>query len=623
MLVNKPETFDVIMRRLNHADTKWVAVDTETSGLDWKTNHIIGWVLTFGPGPYDTFYIPVRHAPGGNIPGDCLIPQTDDGWDGSLHWVEPQIIAGLAGKQLIFHNGAFDMKFMHRVGWRTDGNSQMVDTMIGAYLIDELRRSLSLDACCKDFNVQAKKGQELYDYIAEETGCAATKDAMGNLWRVRGDVPVVYEYGEGDGTSTYQLWHAITPELSKVYYENAAGKYTLTKIAITEFKLMPVLHRMSMRGVRVDEELLDSIVTQFESDYKDAMLGLGDLNVRSPLQMVKYFESHGVTDWPVSAKVGRPSFPESWLLTTEPGRVIVKARKYRTLLDNFLIPIKTKHIYNGKAHTDFHQTRDENYGTRTGRLSTTAPNLGAMPGKRQAALGKLFRTIFIPDEGMEFTEGDYNVCEIRICTSYCKAKAWVDGFKKGLDAHTAVAQSIEIERIFAKRINLAIMTGAGKHKIAAELGLPVNEGLAIVDQYFMGLPELKKFQKRSADIFASRGFVSTLGGRRLHLADRSKSYTAVNRLTQGGNADMVKAAMVEIEKQEGSELLLTVYDSALVQHEKGDAGARDRMLNAMVNMDGLNIPLQVPMVVDYGYGPNWGEAAFSEVGKVEWKPEKW
>jgi DNA polymerase-1 len=619
MLISKWEMFEMVMRRVK--DAKRVVVDVETSGLVWHKNHIIGWVLTVGPGPDDTFYIPVRHAGGGNLPDPaCGLPMTADGWDGRIHAGERAILEVLIDKVLVFHHGAFDLKFMHRIGYDSRKN-KVEDTMVAAYITDELRFSLSLDACCKDEKVQAKLGSDLYKHIASVTGCAADKSAMGHLWRTSAEEQAVWEYGDGDGTSTYQLYEVLSKQINEPYYENATRSFDLKTVANVEYGLIPVLHRMSMRGVKVDEERLSGLIGEINREFEQAQEATGGINVRAPTQVKEYFIKAGVTDWPHTEK-GAPSFAGDWLETTEAGRNIIKVRKFRTLLDSFLLPMKD-YMVNGRVHADFHQTRDEEFGTRTGRLSITNPNLGAMPGKRQGELGKRFRSVFIPDKGKEFTEGDFAACEIRICAHYCKAPTWVKGFYNGLDPHTAVANDVGIDRKNAKTINLALMTGSGKSAIAKKLGLSESEGSALVDRYFRGLPELKKFQNDAKNVFSSRGFITTLLGRRLHLADRTKGYTALNRLTQGGNADVCKAAMIAMDKVEGADLLLTVYDSALVQHDIGDDGAKKRSMEAMVDMKAMGVPIEVPMEVECGTGSNWGEATFAkDQRKVTWFPDE-
>jgi DNA polymerase-1 len=148
------------------------------------------------------------------------------------------------------------------------------------------------------------------------------------------------------------------------------------------------------------------------------------------------------------------------------------------------------------------------------------------------------------------------------------------------------------------------------------LGLPTQEGHALVDQYFSGLPELKTFQRQSGAAFRSRGFVTTIGGRRLQLEDPRKDYTALNRLTQGGNADLTKKALVEADKVDETTLATAVHDSVLFQVVKGNHEARDKVLRAMVDA-GHDLGFSIPMGVEYGGGNTWGDATFNTEGKMD------
>lgn len=617
MLINKIPMLDMVIRRIE--DAPEVVLDVETSGLDYLKNHIVGWVVTVGPTPNDTFYIPVRHAGGGNMPAIIQIPTTSENWNREdIHPAEFRLIKAIKNKPLVFHHASFDMAFMSQVGWEPSG--PIADTMIAAYLLDELRTSLSLEACCKEEKVAAKLSSIMYQHLAEKLGCAPDKSSMSHFWRLPGDDAVAVNYASGDGTSTYQLWQEYKRRIATPYFVNATREFDLKRVAAVEFALIPVLHKMRMRGVKVNEERLTHLINTLEADFKKSQKLIGDLNPRSPLQMRAYFEKHNITSWPKTLK-GAPSFPELWLKTTEPGRAVLVARKYRTILDTFLLPMRGRHMRNGRVHTNFHQTRDELFGTKTGRLSTTDPNLGAQPGKRQKEMGALFRSVYEADEGMEFCEADYRAMEIRICAHYCKAKAWVDGFWKGLDPHTAVAQDIGIERPQAKVINLGIMMGMGKGRVAQELNMPMGEANATVDRYFAGLPELAQFQQQSANVFRSRGFVSTLLGRRLQLANPNKAFTAVNRLTQGGNADCMKSAMVALDKHDDISMSLTVYDSCLFQVEKGNVAARERAIQKMVDMPAIGIPeFSIPMEAEYGQGKTWADATFTVLGHERWEP---
>lgn len=611
-LINTAEEAEKLLQRLQQSSR--IVYDAETSGLDWKTNHIIGHVITFGPDPRDSFYVPVRHRDGGNLEG-CRPEPEAVSWQGAANWFEDTLIEYLnrQNMKICFHNGAFDMKFLTRIGFKKGAKTE--DTMIAAYLVDELRRSFSLDACCRDEGVQEKKGMALYQRIAEYTNQPLSEkrpqEIMAFLWMLPGDDDVVVDYSAGDGTSTWQLMDALWEKIKKPYYENQFRSYDLQRVAEVEFALMPVLNKMMTRGIKIDLEYFAELTKQIGDEYQEAAEKIGDLNVRSRNQMMEYFRSHDIENWPMTPK-GNPSFNEKWLLTTEPGQRIVKARKFRTLHDSYLKPMRERHIVDGRLYVNYSQTMDEDYGTKTGRLSAHDPNITGQPGKRQGELGKRFRTAYIPDRG-NWISADYQTCEIVVCCHYCKAAVWLEGFKNGVKAHQSVSDAIGIPYQHAKTINLGLMTGMGKNALAEDLGIPLNEAITLVNQYFDGLPEVKRFQKKSMANFRNRGFVSTLLGRRLQLDDARFAYRALNRLTQGGNADIIKERMVamdEVADHNGSELILNVHDDISFECDEKEQAVE--MVDCMKDMSGVGLSL--PMQVDWGRGPNWGVATFNEEG---------
>ena len=618
MLANDNDKLQEVLNRLRQCDE--YVYDAETSGLDWRVNHVVGHVLTFGPAPEDTYYVPIRHAGGGNAFDNKYAVQTEDGWSPTQvpRWEDQLILEMSRGdKVMIGHHLSFDLSMLYKLGFTARGAFR--DTMVEAYLVNELRRSFSLDACCRDEQVEEKKGELLYEYLAEKFGGEAKRDQMANYWRTDASDFIVHDYATGDGTSTWQLHNVLMQRILEDVYlgtnkDGVKGYSNLEKVHEVESKLIPVLHNMRMRGIKIDENRLAEVYDKTNTDFEAAMEAIGNINVKAPTQVKKYFTDHGITDWPTT-KLGNASFPEWWLEKTEPGQKIVAVRKNRTMLDSFLKPLMEKHLYNGRVHTEFHQTRDEHFGTVTGRLSNSGPNLTAVPGKRQGERGRFFRSIFIPDEGYEWDDGDFNTCEIRICAHYCRAKLWVEGYASGVDPHTAVSEALGIERRYAKAINLGLMTGMGQTKLAAELGIGKKEGEAVLNRYFGGLPELKKFQRTSKQRFIRRGFMSTLLGRRLRLEDNRRAYTSVNRLTQGGNADLTKSKLVEMSAVEEAQMLIPVHDSLGWQRPIGREDIRDEMVNIMERVDGVNsyVKMTVPMKVDIGSGLDWGTASFEEI----------
>jgi DNA polymerase-1 len=477
--------------------------------------------------------------------------------------------------------------------------------MVMAYITNELRPGFSLAECCADEKVQAKKGEELYKYLAQTLGVPEKKASMGFYWQTNAEATIVHEYATGDGSSTWQLWEALVKRIEAE---------ELTKVWQIESDLLPVLHRMRLRGVAVDRERLAEVVTHTERQLQAAQAALGEVNVRSSASVREFLKARGIVDgWPLTEK-GQPHFSEKWLMTTPPGQLVVAVRKHRTLLESFLRPMLEQHLRNGRVHSEYHQSKDaDRFGTITGRLSSTSPNMTQAPGKRQGERGKYFRSMFKPDYG-QWVEADFNSAEIRIAAHYSKAKLWLDGFANAVDPHTAVAKALGINRRHAKTINLGLVMGMGAKRLASELGVGELEGTAVLDRYFQGLPELRQLQQQASRRFEQRGWVRTISGRKLRLKEAKAAFTAVNRLTQGGCADLLKSRLVEMDEvaraYPETDLLLSVHDS--ISWQTADPEADRALRHAMTGTGKSEITFSIPMEIEVGSGDSWGSATFSE-----------
>jgi DNA polymerase-1 len=425
---------------------------------------------------------------------------------------------------------------------------------------------------------------------------------MGFYWQTNAEASIVHDYACSDGTSTWQLWEALVKQIEA---------QDLTRIWQIESDLLPLLHRVRMRGVKVDQSRLAQIMEYVEKQLAAASAAIGDLNVRSSKAVTEHLKAHGVDGWPLTEK-GAPNFSERWLMTSEPGRAIVAARKYRTLRDSFLVPLAGQHLRNGRVHAQYHQTKNEGlFGTVTARLSCTEPNLQQLPGKRQGERGQFFRSMFVPDCG-QWVEADFKACELRIGAHYSKAKLWVDGFAKGTDPHTVVAETLGIPRPMAKVITLGTMMCMGTKRLASELGIGDAEGAAIMNRYFSQLPELKRLQQQAAQVFERRGYIRSISGRRFRLKEPKFAFRAVNRLTQGGNADLLKSRLVEMDAvaqaYPGTDLLLSVHDSVSWQTDNEEANRALQL--TMIGTEKSEIKFDIPMEIDVNSGASWGEATF-------------
>ena len=599
--------------------SKVVVLDVETSGLSYWNSHIVGWVLTVGPSTSDTFYVPVRHAGGGNLPG-CTVPDKCDNWDGTLHWFEVELAKVLAApRTVVAHNLQFDLWFARRHGVVPSG--PFVDTMVTQSLINEHQSSMSLDACCSAQGVIAKKGLGLYQYLASQFGGEAVPNQMAHYWETNASIPIVHEYAAGDGTSTWELYESQLDTIAN------SGDNGLQNVYGVECRVLPAVHSMIWRGIRVDEERLYQ-VEQIVKRRLERSIGkfAPDFNPRSPLQMKKLFIDAGITDYPVTDK-GNASFTEEWLMQSELGRTVVDVRKYSTLLSSFIDPLKNKHLHNGRVHPWYNQSRDEFRGTVTGRFSSSGPNQQQIP-KRNKQLGKLFRSIYVPDEGKIWASVDYSQCEPTLLAHYLSVSGWPDnalslGYKADppVDSHTAVANAAGIDRDSAKRLNQACITGAGKNKVVEELmkkGRTHAEASLIHAKYFEGLPGIRPLQNLMSNTMKTRGYIRTLLGRRCRMDSDGMSYKAMNRVLQGGNADIIKLKMAEVYEYLESvnssvEVLASIHDSLDYQFEEDDRHHYDRCIEIMTSFGPEDkISLSLPLRVDAGEGTNWAIASYGD-----------
>lgn len=635
------------LRRLK--DAKDVVVDLETTGLDWRKNAICGWVLTFGPAPQDSYYLAVRHKAGGNIL-DWAGPQTADGWDGSLHPIETELIVGLdqQDKSLTFHNGAFDLRFAWRLGMKKL-QARFFDTIINAALLDEWQPKFSLEYCCEQAGVAAKKSALITEYLCSKFPEAAAnpRQAMGFFWQLSGDDPVAIDYATGDGTSTFQLRDWQMTQLTKPlpdHFNVPDNCRTLERVHDVESRLIPVLARMSGVGIKIDEEYLDFLLSDKPGGISQQIDKLQaefpqDFNFRSPNDVQKWCVDKGVLNWPFTPgrmnkqpgrRVPQPSFPGEWLKLHPETKKISTVRKLLTLRDTFMKPMKETHLWKGRVHTVFHQLGDGEFGTPTGRLSASAPNLQAVT-KHEWEIGKLHRRVFIPDESKRWANADFSQIEPRLLAYYAGIKILLEGFRAVpyVDAHTSVSAQMNSnwpnmskdERKhyrdkYGKRINQTVLTGGGKSVIVSKYGVPVAEVDEAWDKYHAAMPELKPWQKSVARNLKRRGLVVTLLGRRCRMGPDGRDYIGPNRLLQGGNADLIKTKLVQIDEYLASEgrpldVLNNIHDDIAFQFDEGARRVYNRCLEIMVDVSpGQPIELDVPMAVDTGEGSSWSEATY-------------
>jgi DNA polymerase I-like protein with 3'-5' exonuclease and polymerase domains len=594
-----------------------IAIDLETcdpgmktSGPGWptKNGYIVGFALAVDGWKG---YFPIRHGGGGNL-------------DEKRVRKFVQTVLDLPCDK-IFFNAAYDVGWLKAEGFRING--RIIDAMIAAALIDENRFSYSLNALGFDFLQETKSEQGLRD-AAKEFGV----DPKGELYKL----PAMYvgEYAEQDAVLTLKLWQFFRIEIIK---------QELTDIFNLETDLCPHLIEMTYRGVRFDQNKAEQVYVQFNAREKKALAQIKSLSgvqvdIWAAASIAKAFDKLGI-EYPRTEK-GAPSFTKGFL-NAHPhpiAKAIVDAREYNKANGTFIDSLVSHAKYDGRIHGHINQLRSDEGGTVSGRLSMSNPNLQQIPA-RHPEIGPAIRSLFVPEEGEIWASLDFSQQEPRLAVHYAKLLE-LRGADKAADAyindpttdfHQMVADMAGIPRKQAKLIGLAILYGAGKGRMAAELDLSTEEAGELIANFHARVPFMKGLitaVQQRIDHPASNGSVRTLLGRRcrfnlweptefgLHKAlpreqavleygprlKRAYTYKGLNRLIQGSAADQTKKSMLACIDM-GKLPLLQVHDELCLSV----VSLEEAHKYAQVMMD--CVKLEVPSKVDVETGPSWGEAA--------------
>lgn len=624
-LVNTWEGVERLFRILR--ESRHVTLDVETSGLDWRKNHIVGWVIT--PYKEDSMYVPVRHLGGGNLPG-CQIPVTPEGWKGDLHPFEIELakIAAEVWRRWVGHNFIFDLRFCHRHGVELYGEYE--DSMVNAPLIDENQFSFSLDNVARLMEVQSKKGQELYQYISDTFDVPADKKSMGHFWRTNAEVPIVWQYAAGDGVTTEEVWDKQQVELD----DDSTGR-NLRTVHNVENRLIKTLYRMTKGGIRIDEDELHRVDREFADLVGEASKQLPPgFKTNSPKNIKELLGDRIDDNWPrnpvtkaemvKASKEGRkpkgaPKFDEATLMMVPEGRLIIDTRKMEHARSTFTGPMIERHLHLGRVFCEFNQMVSDDYGAISGRLSSSNPNMQQVP-KRDKRISKPYRRAFLPEEGHIWYDNDYKQQEYVVFTDYTGDPILMKGYEQDppVDIHQSVADMLSVERDpTAKRMNLGMLYGMGVAKLALSLGVSVAQAQKWMDQYHRKFPYAKKFLKGAERRARQRGYVFTYLGRRRRFPDPRFAHKAGNGVIQGSSADITKLKMVEIDEYFASEgdvfrLMLQCHDSLSWSGPKDRPDINSEAVRIMRDFDSEDalIKMRVPLGVDSDTGRNWSEATF-------------
>ena len=399
-----------------------------------------------------------------------------------------------------------------------------------------------------------------------------------------------------------------------------------------DLPVSPVLARMERTGIRVDTAVLGGLSSQMETEITrlteeiHALAG-HSFNINSPLQLGKVmFEEMNL---PVQGKTGKTKNYSTGADVLETLAVeypiAAKVLEFRgssklksTYVDALPTMIKPG---TGRVHTTFNQT-----GAATGRLSSFDPNLQNIPIR--TSLGREIRAAFVPEPGWVMIAADYSQIELRLLAHLSKDAVLVDAFRNGEDIHTRTAAEVfgaapmfvtpEMRRS-AKAVNFGIVYGQTAFGLSQSLGIPRGEAQLYIKNYFERYAGVRRWIDQTIAQVRAVGYALTMHGRRRPIPEiQSRNpnlrgfaeRTAVNTPLQGSASDLIKLAMIRLDKELDQEkmktrVLLQVHDELLLESPAEEAEAAAVMVKRV--MEGV-AKLEVPLLVEAGVGPNWRDA---------------
>ena len=396
-----------------------------------------------------------------------------------------------------------------------------------------------------------------------------------------------------------------------------------------DFPLMAVLARMEVRGIKLDTDFLktmsDELSGQIKAVQKDMYELVGqEFNIGSPAQLAEILfgklqlSTVGVKKGKTGYSTGQKELDK--LRGQHPIIELIETYRELTKLQNTYLDALPKLIDEGsRLHTDFRQDV-----AATGRLSSSEPNLQNIPVRSE--VGRKIREAFVPEKGSVFVSADYSQFELRLAAVLAGDRAMIKDFNSDIDIHAKTASDVykipleqvsKNQRRDAKVINFGVLYGMGPHALAQNTGMSFHEAKTFIDEYFRLRAPIRKYIDATIAKAKNDEYVETYFGRRRPTPDaRSSNFVvraaaeraAANMPIQGTEADLMKMAMLEVEKKlDGlGEQVLQIHDSILVECPKKNA---DQVRELLVEtMENIYPDLGIKLKVDVSTGKNWGEA---------------
>ena len=589
--------FDIWFARLEGAAA--FAFDTETTSLDYMQAEIVG--VSFAVQAGEAIYIPLAH----DYPGaPDQLPR-----DEVLERLRPLLEDPARAK--IGQNLKYDKSVLANHGIELNGIAY--DTMLESYVLDATATRHDMDSLALKY-----LGVKTITY-EEVAGKGAKQIPFSQV-----GIEQATDYAAEDADITLQLHETLWPKLD--------GEPSLRSVFLDiDMPLVPVLSRLERNGALVSRQLLQQQSHQLGHRLleleREAHEQAGQaFNLGSPKQLGEILYTK--LGLPVIKKTptGAPSTAEEVLAE------LAEEYPLPTILMEYRGLSKLKSTYTdklpemidsrtGRIHTSYQQAV-----AATGRLSSTDPNLQNIPVRTPE--GRRIRQAFIAAPGYRIVAADYSQIELRIMAHLSHDAGLVKAFALGEDIHRATAAEVfgavlaEVshdQRRSAKAINFGLIYGMSAFGLAKQLEVGRSEAQAYIDLYFTRYPGVKQFMDSTRTSAAERGYVETIFGRRLYVPEIASSNgqrrqaaerTAINAPMQGTAADIIKRAMIAIDKwlvesRIDARMIMQVHDELVF--EVAEAAVDGFCAEVKARMEAA-AELSVPLVVEVGVGANWDEA---------------
>ena len=589
--IDSPKAQRVLVENL--LSQKAVCFDTETTSLEETEAELIGLSFSYKKGL--AYYIPIS--------------ENQEEAKKTLEIFRPFFEKRDVLK--IAHNIKYDYKVLKNYDIEVRG--AIFDTMIAHYLI----------------NPDMKHGMDYLSEIYLNYTPISIESLIGKKGKNQGNLRSVSlkqqtDYAAEDADVTFQLYEIFEQKLKEENLENLFYRI--------EMPLMKVLAKMELVGISLDKECLKKESLELENDLKNLEKKIfefseEEFNLNSPKQLGEIlFEKLKLDAKAKKTKTGQYSTSEEVLQKLESKHEIIKHileyRTYQKLKSTYVdaLPMQVNEK-TGRIHTNFMQTV-----AATGRLSSVNPNLQNIPIR--TLRGQQVRAAFIASEGKKIISADYSQIELRLIAEISGEKNMIEAFQKGEDIHASTAAKLfkiplnevtKLQRSQAKTVNFGIIYGVSSFGLSEQTGLSRTEAKQMIDAYFETYPRLKEYMNEQIMTARKNGYVETILGRKRYLKDINSANfvvkghaerNAINAPIQGSAADIIKLAMINIDRELENQkmetkMLLQVHDELIFETPIDEIETAKILIKTQME---TAYATQVPLLTEVGIADNWLDA---------------